>query len=152
MLKKTLLAAGFVVLASTGVQANNLMKPEDAVEYRQAIYKIYSAQTGVLGAMVQGKMDFDAAEVNQRAKNIAAVAPMLGETYFPATREVKDSKFKASSWNKMDDVQAKGEAFGKALNELLAASAKPDFNQAQSRKVIGALMQSCKACHDSHRD
>lgn len=151
MLKKTFVAATFAVLASTTATAADNFKPEDAVKYRQAIYQIFAAQTTVLGGILQGKIEFNAQEVNQRAKNIAAVAPLLGETYFPATRNVKSSKFKAASWGKLDDVGAKGEAFGKALNELVTASSQADFSQDDASKTIGAVLQSCKSCHDSHR-
>lgn len=151
MIKKTIALVGLTVLFSTAVQSADLFNAEDAVKYRQSIYQIFSAQAGVMGGMAQGKIPFDAEEINKRAMNIAAVAPMLGETYFPATRDVKASKLKAAAWNNMEGLGAKGETFGKALGELIEASSKPGFDVAKARPAVGAVLQSCKGCHDDYR-
>ena len=152
MLKKTLAIASFTLLTSTAVQAEDRFNAEDAVKYRQSIYQIFSAQAGVIGDMLQGEMPFDAAEINKRAKNIAMVAPLLGETYFPATSEVKESNLKANAWKNMEDFQEKGQAFGKALGALVTASADPSFDIKTARKTAGALFQGCKACHQDYRE
>ncbi|NLW06109.1 MAG: cytochrome c [Pseudomonadaceae bacterium] len=151
MLKKAITLVALTFLGSTGVQSADLFKPEDAVKYRQAIYQVFAAQTGVMGGMSKGDIPFDAAEINKRAMNIGKVAPMLGDTYFPATRDVKGTKLKPAAWNDMQGMQAKGEVFGKALGELITASAKPDFDLKKARPAIGALLQGCKGCHDDYR-
>lgn len=151
MMKKVITVATFALLGSTAAQSADLFKPDDAVKYRQAIYQVFAAQTGIMGAMSQGKTPFDAAEINKRAKNIAAVAPMLGETYFPETKDVKGTKLKASAWDDMEGMGAKGNTFGKALGELIAASSKSDFDLAKARPAVGAVLQGCKGCHDDYR-
>lgn len=151
MFKKAVALISLTFLASTSVQSAELFNAEDAVKYRQAIYQVLSAQAGVMGGMAQNKIPFDAAEINQRAKNIGNTAALLGETYFPATRDVKESKLKPAAWSNMDKFQAKGENFGKALGELIEVSAKPDFDLAQARPAVGAVLQACKACHDDYR-
>lgn len=151
MFKKAIALVALTFLGATGVQSADLFKAEDAVKYRQSIYQIFAAQTGVMGGMVKGDLPFDAAEINKRAQNIAKVAPMLGETYFPATRDVKGTKLKPGAWNNMEGMQAKGETFGKALGELIAASAESDFDLKKARPAVGALLQGCKGCHDDFR-
>lgn len=151
MLKKTIAIAALTLASSAAVNAEELFKAEDAVKYRQSIYQIFAAQTGVIGGMLQGEMPFDGAEINKRAKNIAMVAPLLGETYFPATSEVKESNLKANAWKNMEDFQSKGKNFGKALGALVTASADPSFDIKTARKTAGALFQGCKACHEDYR-
>jgi len=151
MFKKAITLAALTFLGSTGVQSADLFKAEDAVEYRQAIYQVFSAQTSVMGGMVKGKIPFDAAEINKRATNIGKVAPMLGDTYIPSTRGVKGSRLKEAAWENMSDFQAKGEAFGKALGELIQASAQPDFDLKKARPAVGAVLQGCKGCHDDYK-
>lgn len=151
MLKKAIALMALTLLVSTNAQSSELFNAEDAVKYRQAIYQVLSAQAGVIGGMAQNKTPFDAAEINQRAMNIGNTAAMLGETYFPATRDVKASKLKAAAWSNMDKFQAKGNDFGKALGALIEASAKPDFDLAKARPAVGAVLQACKACHDDYR-
>lgn len=151
MLKKSIALVALTFLGTTGVQSADLFKAEDAVKYRQAIYQVFSAQAGVMGGMAQEKIDFDAAEINKRATNLGKVAPLLGDTYFPATRDVEDSKLKAAAWSNMEDFQSKGQTFGKALGELIEASAKSDFDLKAARPAVGAVLQACKGCHDDYR-
>ena len=152
MIKKTIAALVITLAGTSAVQAKELFNAEDAVKYRQSIYQIFSAQAGVIGGMVKGEIPFDAAEINKRATNIAKVAPMLGETYFPATSEVKDSNLKAAAWKNMEDFQGKGQAFGKALGELVTASADPSFDIKAARQTAGTLFKGCKGCHDNYRE
>ena len=151
MLKKTIAVASLILFSSVAVQAEDLFDAEDAVKYRQSVYQIFSAQAGVIGGMIKGKIPFDAAEINKRATNIGKVAPMLGDTYFPATRGVEESKLKEAAWENMEDFQGKGKAFGKALGELITASAEPDFDIKAARKTAGAMFKGCKSCHEDYR-
>lgn len=150
MFKKTLAAAALVLTAS--VAQADLYKPEDAVKYRQAIYQLFGSQSGLMGGMVRGDRPFDAAEINQRASYMANLLPLLGETYFPATRSVAGTRLNERAWTNTEDFQSKAEIFSKALGELVSASAQPDFDQAKARQTIGALGQSCRNCHDSYRN
>jgi len=150
MFKKAMIVAAGVLTLNT---ANaELFDPEDAVQYRQSLYQVISAQTSVMGGMVRGDLDFDGEEISKRADNIAKVAGMLPETYFPATRDVADSNMRDRAWNNMEDFQSKGQAFGKALQELVAASSASDFDHGKARSTVGALVQSCRNCHDDYRD
>ena len=150
MFKKTMILAAAGLFSVTAAQAD-LFDPEDAVKYRQALYQVISAQTSVMGGMVRGNIEFDGKEINQRAQNIAQTAALLPETYFPATRDVRDSRMRERAWSNMEDFQSKGGAFRTALEELLEASSASDFNQAKARPVVGALVQSCRSCHDDYR-
>lgn len=152
MLKKAFAIASLTLIGNTAAHADNLFKPEDAVEYRQAIYQIFSAQAGVIGGMVKGEIPFDAAEINKRATNIGKVAPMLGDTYFAETRGVDDSNLKEAAWNNMKDFQGKGQTFGKALGELISASADPSFDLKTAKKTAGAMFKACKSCHEDYRE
>lgn len=150
MFRKAMIIVAAGLFMSSAAKAD-LFDPEDAVEYRQALYQVISAQVGVMGGMVRGDLDFDGEEISKRANNVAKIAGMLPETYFPATREVADSNMRGRAWNNMEDFQSKGQAFGKALEELIAASSASDFDQGKARPVVGALVQSCRNCHDDYR-
>ena len=152
MFKKTIAIASLTLLTSTAVQSDDLFNAEDAVKYRQSVYQIFSAQAGIIGDMVKGDIAFNAAEMNKRATNIGKVASMLGETYFPATKDVKESRLKDAAWENMEAFQAKGQEFGEALGELITASSDPSFDIKAARKSAGALFKGCKACHTDYRE
>lgn len=151
MFKKTMIAITAGLLA-TSATAANYFEPEDAVEYRQALYQVMGAQTSVMGGMVRGKLEFDGKEIHQRAQNIAQTAAHLSETYFPETRGVEASRLSESAWSNMSDFKSKGEEFGQALQKLLKVSATADFDKDQARSAVGALVQGCKGCHEDYRE
>ena len=152
MLKKVVLLAIGGVFA-TGVAAQSeLFKADDLVKYRQSIYQVMGAQAKVMGAMVKGEIDFDGEALHQRALNMGNVGKLLGETYVPATQGVADSNMLPAAWEDMDDFGAKGKAFGSALQELIAVSGEPGFDEVQARAAVGKVMKGCKACHDDYRD
>ncbi|MBM7456958.1 cytochrome c556 [Oceanisphaera litoralis] len=152
MLKKVVLLALGGVFATAVAAQSEIFKADDLVKYRQSIYQVVAAQTQVMGAMVKGEIEFDGEALHQRALNIDNVGKLLGETYTPATRDVKESNMLPAAWEDMDGFSAKGKAFGSALQELIAVSGEPGFDEAKAKPVVGKLMKSCKACHDDYRD
>ncbi|MCT7654431.1 cytochrome c [Oceanimonas sp. NS1] len=110
-----------------------------------------AAQAGVIGGMAKGDIDFDAAALHQRAINMSNAASLLGETYFPETREVKESNLLPKAWDDMEGMQAKGKDFGDALKNLVQVSGEEGFDQAQARQAAGQLFKTCKGCHDNYR-
>lgn len=152
MLKKALAAGVAGLLLSTSALANSPLKPADAVDYRQGIYKTMAGQSGYMAAMIKGEIPLDAAELNKRAKNIAFVGGLLGETYFPETKDVKGTKLQPKAWNEMDKFGAKAENFGKALQELIAGTTdKSSIDMKDARQLVGGLQRACKSCHDDYR-
>ncbi|MGO2088927.1 MAG: c-type cytochrome [Oceanisphaera sp.] len=151
MLKKIALVAISGVFASTAVAQSELFKADDLVKYRQSIYQVMSAQATVLGAMAKGKTEFDAKVVHERALNLGNVSKLLGETYVPATKGVKDSNLLPAAWDDMEGMGEKGKAFGGALKELIAASGEAGFDKKAAVPAIGKVLKTCKACHDDYR-
>ncbi|WP_114418841.1 c-type cytochrome [Marinospirillum perlucidum] len=151
MLKKslTLVAAG---IFATSALANDLFAPEDAVEYRQALYQVMAAQMSVMGGMAKGELAFDREEFRTRVGNLGKVAPMVPETYFPATSEVEDSRLSSEAWEDMEGFQEKGQAFGQALQQLTQAATAEDFDLAAARSQVGNLGKTCRGCHDDYRE
>ena len=150
MLKKALIMSAGLFAASVSAQAD-LFKPEDAVKYRQSLYQVMAAQAGVIGGMAKGEIDFDAAALHQRAINMSNAASLLGETYFPETRDVEASNMLAKGWEDTEGRIAKAKDFGAALKNLVQVSGEEGFDQAQARKAAGALFKTCKGCHDDYR-
>lgn len=151
MLKKVALFMVGGVFATSALAQAELFKPEDLVKYRQSIYQVMSAQATVLGAIAKGDAEFNAEVVNERAINLGNVGKLLGDTYVPATKGVKDSNMLPAAWDDMDGFSAKGKDFGGALQELIAASSEPGFDKKAAAPAIVKVLKSCKACHDDYR-
>ncbi|MBO1519588.1 c-type cytochrome [Oceanisphaera pacifica] len=151
MLKKIALVAMGGLFATTAMAQSDLFKADDLVKYRQSIYQVMSAQATVLGAMAKGDTEFDAEAVHERALNLGNVSKLLGETYVPATKGVKDSNLLDSAWDDLDGMGEKGKAFGGALQELIAVSGEEGFDKKAAAPAIVKVLKSCKACHDDYR-
>lgn len=151
MLKKLIIAGTASLLVTTGALAKSPLNPADAVDYRQGIYKFLAGQSGYMAAMVKGEIPLEAAELNQRAKNIAFAGNLLGETYFPETKDVKGTKLQPKAWNEMDKFGAKAENFGQALQALIAGTETDKLDMKDARQLVGGLQRACKSCHDDYR-
>lgn len=151
MFKKALIAGAASLALTTAAFANSPLSPEQAVDYRQGIYKFLGGQSGYMAAMIKGEIPLDAAELNQRAKNIGFAGSLLGETYFPETKDVKGTKLRAKAWNEMDKFGAKAENFGEALQALIAGTDKASIDMKEARQLVGGLQRACKSCHDDYR-
>lgn len=153
MLKQLTIAA--VALAVTGAAfAQQALKPEQAIKYRQAAYSFASWNLGKIKNNVEGA-NYNKAEVIAAAQALASVANSgLGALYIPGSEQnvgaVKTSvKPEAFAADKQQDLARVAIAFGKEANELakVASSGDAAAVKAQFAKVGG----TCKACHDDFR-
>jgi cytochrome c556 len=152
MLKKITLAAIALTFTSAAF-AQQALKPEQAIKYRQAAYSFASWNLGKVKANVEGT--YNKAEVITAANAIAAVANSgLGALYIPGSDKdvgaVKTRvKPEAFAQDKQQDLGKVAIAFGKEANELarIAATGDAAAVKAQFAKVGG----TCKACHDDFR-
>ncbi|MGB5102235.1 MAG: cytochrome c [Steroidobacteraceae bacterium] len=124
-------------------------KGEQALKYRKAVYQAIAWNFGPLGAMAQGKAPYDAAEFAMRAGRVAALTPMLAESYSPETQDVAGSRLKPSMWRNRADFDARM----KTLVERSAglASIAKGGDEAKSRAAFLDVANACKACHDEYR-
>lgn len=124
-------------------------KGEQALRYRKAVYQAIAWNFGPMSAMAQGKIPYDAVEFEMRAGRVAALAPMLAESYSAESRSVAGSKAKPELWTNRADFDAKM----KDLVERSAALAKvaPGRDEAQSKAALLDTAGACKACHDKYK-
>jgi cytochrome c556 len=138
-------ALGLVIAGSAMAQFKNA---EESIKYRRAAFTVMGQHFGQIGAMVNGRVPFDA----QKAKSDAAVVMTLSQlpwVAFGADTATGDTKAKAEIWKEQDKFKA---AADKTMSEVakLDAAAKTG-NVDQIKVAFGAVGQSCKACHDAYR-
>lgn len=139
-----------LVLATGVAQAQGQpSKGEQALKYRKAVYQAMAWNFGPMGAMAQGKAPYDAAEFSLRAGRVAALAPMLAESYSPESQSVSGSRAKPELWARRADFDAKM----KDLVDRTAALARvaQGGDEAQSKAAFFDAANACKACHDKYR-
>lgn len=150
MSKKSAFALAGLLLAGTAF-AEQALKPEEAIQYRQAGYKFMAWSMGKIKANLEGNYNKD--QVVAAANTIAAIANSgMGALYLPGTdKEVNGVKtrVKPEFFQKQQEVGKLAMAFNKEANELAKVAASGDA--AAVKAQFGKLGSACKACHDDFR-
>lgn len=143
----------FAALALAGAvtalpAAAQFQKPEDAIKYRQSAMALQGATLGRVFSMANGRVPFDAKIATE---NIEIVA-MLNRLQFSAFVEGSDlsnTKAKPTVWTQKDKFAASVAKSQEDVAKLAVAGRSG--NQDQIKAAVGAVGQSCKACHDDFR-
>jgi cytochrome c556 len=128
--------------------AAQFQKPEDAIKYRQAAFTIMGSHFGRLGAMVQGKVPFDAKVAQENADVVAMMASLPFKAFGPNT-DMGETDAKPEVWSQTDKFQAAAKTMQENVAKLNAAAKTGDLMQIKT--AFGATGKSCKACHDNFR-
>jgi cytochrome c556 len=144
-LRIALLLAASTLLASVSAQAQ-FAKPEDAIKYRQSALSVMGAHTGRLGAMVNGRVPFDAKVAQDNADIIATMAKLPWQGFGAGT---EGGKAKANIWS--DGAKFKSGSDKLAVDATALAAAAKSGNLDQIKAAFGAYAGNCKTCHDEYR-
>lgn len=150
-MNRLMCAAAIVAGACVALPAAaQFQKPEDAVKYRQSGMFLMANHFGRIGAMVQGRVPYDAAAASMNADVLVTLSRLPFAGFVDGTASTEKGKANAKIWSekaKFDDGAAKlQDAFVK-----LAAAAKTN-NLDQIKAAFGPVGQSCKGCHDDYRN
>jgi cytochrome c556 len=141
---------GFAVYSLAGIaQERPQTKEEQAIKYRQSVYKVILWNFGPMAGMAQGKVPYDATDFAKRAQRVATMAPMLLEGYPPGSGTGAPTRAKPEIWDNFDEFSK----LMHAMEDKAAALAEvaKEGNLEKSRAAVGELGDACKACHDKYR-
>lgn len=124
-------------------------KPEDVIDYRQAAMTMIGWNFGPLGAMVKGKMPWNAKLFALHADRLAELAPQVIEGFAKGSDKGATTDAKPAIWTHFDDFQSKYDDLLKQTSALSAAAHTGDeaAMKDQFKKTAGA----CKACHEKYK-
>jgi cytochrome c556 len=127
--------------------AAQFAKPEDAIKYRQSALRVMGTHFGRIGAMVNGRIPFDAAAAQQNAE-IATMMSTLPWQGFGAGTE--GGKAKPEIWKESAKFKELNEDMGKKMIALNAAAKTGNLDNIKT--AFGATGAACKACHDVYQE
>ncbi len=138
----TFFLATSTLLASVSAQAQ-FARPENAIKYRQSAMSLQGAHTSRLGAMMAGRVPFDAKVAQDNADILAVMAKLPWQGFGAGT---EGGKAKPNIWTEAPKFKALNEKhMGDA--DRLAAAAKTG-NLDQIRTAFATFSGNCKTCHD----
>ena len=125
-------------------------KAEDAIKYRQSSLFVIGEHFGRIGAMVNGKLPFDAKAAQENADIVAAMAALPWTGFGPGTDKGAPHKAKPNVWTEKAKFNEHAQTFQAEAAKL--ASAAKTGNLEQIKTAFGPAAQSCKSCHDAFRN
>ncbi|MBV8621792.1 MAG: cytochrome c [Curvibacter sp.] len=121
-------------------------KPDQAIEYRQGALYVMGQHFGRIGAMVNGKVPFDAAAAQENADLVVVLAKLPWAAFGPGT---EGGKAKDEVWKNPAQFKEGNEKLTAATLKL-AAAAKTG-NLETLKVAFGDTAAACKSCHDNFR-
>ena len=147
-LAATLAASAAALLLATAASAQSFQKPEDAIKYRRSAMTVMAAHFGVLGAMANGRIPFDA-QVAARNADIVAMVSHLPFAGFTPGSEKGETRAKPEIWTEPAKFKEATDNMQDAMAKLAAAAKTGNLDNMKA--AFGPTARTCKACHDDFR-
>ncbi|CAN5249380.1 cytochrome c [soil metagenome] len=144
------MAAAATLFSLAAPASAQFAKPEDAVKYRQSALSVMGTHFSRLGAMVNGKVPFDAKVAGENAELVAMLAQLPWAGFGPSTDKDSHSKAMSEVWTEPAKFKTASDKLV-AQSTKLAAAAKTG-NLDALKTAFGATAETCKSCHDAFRN
>ena len=149
-MKRLLFAATTVAGLVTAVPAAaQFQKPEDAIKYRQSALSVMGSHFGRIGAMVNGRIPFDATAAAANADIVMTMSKLPFVAFIDGTQTGLNTRAKPEIWTERDKFNAAATKMQEEVVKLntAAKSGNPD----QLKAAFASTGQACKACHDNYQ-
>lgn len=145
-------AWGIASFAHSAHFTKNTRSAEQSFDFRSATMSIYKWYLSPMGAMVKGKMEFNAKVFAQNAAGLEAISNINLLEGFPkgsGEDEVDDSNAKQAIWSDWEDFEKKAKIFQQESKKLaiIAKAGNEVAIKAQFKKTAG----TCAACHKKYK-
>ena len=130
--------------------AAQFAKPDDAAKYRQSAMFIMVQNAGRIGAMVQGKVPFDAKVAADSAATLEFVSRLPWGAYGEGTDKVTiPSRAKPEIWTDKAKFTEFAEKLQAETTKLNAAAKTGNLDNIKA--AMGGVGSTCNGCHDAFR-
>ena len=144
----TALILASVATAMALPAAAQFAKPEDAVKYRKASLTLIGTHFGRVGAMVSGRVPFDAKVAAENVELVAELAKLPWAAFGEGT-DKGETRAKPEIWKDAGKFKEASDKFQAETLKLQAAAKTGNLDTLKT--AFGATGASCKACHDTFR-
>lgn len=144
------MAAGGEAGMGAGGQTRN--PADQAVEYRQALFTVIGGNFTPIGAMLQGRAEFNGANALKGAERTAQLAAMVGDAFTDVSKTGAESKASADIWTNRAEFDKLAKDFTDHTATLVAVLKKDNKTaSAEFKAAATAVAGDCKGCHDKFR-
>jgi cytochrome c556 len=136
-----------VVLASPA--SAQFAKPEDAIKYRQGALFVMGQHFGRIGAMVNGRVPYDAKAAVENAEIVADMARLPWVGFAAGTDKGPATRAKAEIWTEPAKFKEHNEKLVAETGKLLVAARTNSMDTL--KPAFSSTAGTCKGCHDAYR-
>jgi cytochrome c556 len=147
-MRRTFIAAVAALALAAPLSAMAQAKPDTLVKQRQAAMTLIAKYFGPIGAMVNGKIPYNADVVARNATYVENLAQMPWDGFHESTKGEK-SAARPEIWSNTKGWQEAADRLQAETVKLAAAARAKD--EAGVKAQFPAVGKSCGACHDSFR-
>jgi len=150
-----LVSTGTNFLAHTALAADapaNDKQAKQAIETRKAAFHLIANSFKPIGDAVQGKAEFNQADIQKRANRILVLTDFLAAS-FPESSNLGEPNTKATAdlWAKKADFDKKLNDFQEHAATLVKVAATETSATPAFKEAFGAVAKDCKGCHDNYK-
>ena len=146
---KTSTALALAALLACGSAAAQFKSADDAVEYRQGALAVMGHHFGLVGAMANGKIPFDAKAAQANADLVVTLAHLPWPAFIEGS-DKGDTGARPEIWSQADKFKADAQKLQDATAKL-AAAARTATKAEDLKPAFNAAADTCKSCHDDFR-
>lgn len=142
--------AAAALLTMSVTASAQFAKPEDAIKYRQSALSVMGTHFSRIGAMVNGRVPFDAKVAAENAEIVADLSKLPWAAFGPGTDKGGiPTRAKAEIWAEPAKFKDLSDKMVVETTKLMAAA--KSGNADALKTAFGATGASCKACHDNYQ-
>jgi cytochrome c556 len=145
MITKTL---GSSALAATLLIASLAFAADDPRHIRHELMEDVGKAAKVIGGMLKGEVDYDAAAVTESLTVFQGAAAQLGDLFPAGSESGEGTEAAPSIW---EDRGGFDEAIAKWQQAIESAVEASPGTLEEAKPVLGPIFQTCKGCHDNYR-
>jgi cytochrome c556 len=143
------LVALVLVLGLIGMAHAQFAKTDDAIKYRQAVMHLIQSHFKPMGAMVNGKLDYDKDVFQKNAETLKFLATLPWEAMMVPGSAKGDTTMRATVYEKPEWFNPAIAAFEASTASLAQLAATGDLEK--TKAAFSAVATNCKSCHSLSR-
>tara|TARA_R110002110_G_scaffold66978_1_gene182950 strand:- start:37523 stop:38002 length:480 start_codon:yes stop_codon:yes gene_type:complete len=147
--RTTLAVATAGAIALSPMALSHLDDKEMQQSYRQSFFAMLAMNFGPIASTVKGEIPWDQARMQGWADDLAKIGTLDVMRGFAPGSDKGTTRAKPEIWDNMDDFKSKMDDMTAATAAMQTAVASGD--KAAVGKQLGALGDTCKACHDEYK-
>ena len=124
-------------------------KPEYAIKYRKAVMTLVAQHFTRMGAVVQGKAEYDKDEFSANADLVAKLATLPWDAFMEPGTDKGDTTMTSAAFDKPAEFNKVAESFETDTAMLAGAAQGGDLDAIKGQ--FGKVAQNCGSCHKQFR-